>query len=850
MRELRSFALVWLIFTAFLSAIAQDSSPTFQTTTVVSAAGTKKSPAESLFLELSQVGLDKTRVYRARNLSIERGGFSISLTDGVIGFTQEVAGRITGAFFEGDGEILLAPPNKVERASMALRAGSPILEEGFLTAFFRFNESTYQELRPSLVEAEHAEEFVTQWNPAVHELCAADALRLLVTFSNYLPPASGNNTNNSDDQFFHARMEGRTKGTFDVYFDSHSREQVRAGQLKTVDGVSYYDVWTSFSLPRKSTSVSDDEAPAETNSSDVQITHYRIRADIKPPTTIAAETTLQLKVLKGGRRTVIFELARSLQVKAVQGNGLPLEFIHNPAMEGTQLARRGNDLLAVIFPQPLRTGETMELRFSYSGDVLAEAGSGLLYVGARGTWYPNRGLAMSNFELEFHYPPGWTLVATGKRLDAPPEWSFTPSGFNTPGEQVGWWESTRPIPIAGFNLGKFQRVVAQAADVTVATYATKTVERDFPASTTQLALPDPGSLGPNLPVVLEAPQPSPARNAQMVANTSAHAIEFFAREFGPYPYSELSLTQMPGHLSQGWPGLIFLSSLVFLNDEEKSNLHLGAGEQALLKLAIPHETAHQWWGDLVLWDSYRDQWISEALSNYSALMLFETEDPREFHFVMDKYRDDLLTKNKAGQVLMEDGAVTLGQRLSCSEFPDGYEAISYGRGTWLLHMLRYMLRDAQQGTGHDAAANPADDELFVRALRHVRERYQGTAISTRELLQVFEEDLPRSLWFEGRKSLDWFYDGWVNGTAIPRLELRSVKYIDKAKATAVSGIILQKEAPDDLVTPVPLYAAVGGKLVFLGRAFTDGAETPFHLTAPAGTRKIVVDPNQTLLARR
>ena len=44
---------------------------------------------------------------------------------------------------------------------------------------------------------------------------------------------------------------------------------------------------------------------------------------------------------------------------------------------------------------------------------------------------------------------------------------------------------------------------------------------------------------------------------------------------------------------------------------------MDAAEKTILKLVIPHETAHQWWGDLVLWNSYRDQWISEALANYS-----------------------------------------------------------------------------------------------------------------------------------------------------------------------------------------------------------------------------------------
>jgi hypothetical protein len=135
------------------------------------------------------------------------------------------------------------------------------------------------------------------------------------------------------------------------------------------------------------------------------------------------------------------------------------------------------------------------------------------------------------------------------------------------------------------------------------------------------------------------------------------------------------------------------------------------------------------------------------------------------------------------------------------------------------------------------------------ALRRMRERYQGKAMTTRDMLQVFEEELPHRLWYEGRKSLEWFYQGWINGTAIPRFELRGVKYADKPGATSVTGVIVQKDAPNDLVTPVPLYASRAGKLVLLGRIFADGPETSFHLTAPLGTRKLLVDPDQTLLAR-
>jgi hypothetical protein len=64
----------------------------------------------------------------------------------------------------------------------------------------------------------------------------------------------------------------------------------------------------------------------------------------------------------------------------------------------------------------------------------------------------------------------------------------------------------------------------------------------------------------------------------------------------------------------------------------------------------------------------------------------------------------------------------------------------------------------------------------------------------------------------------------------------------------VSGVILQKDAPEDLVTSVPIYAVVPGKApVLVGRVFADGPESSFRLSAPVGTHKLLLDPNETIL---
>ncbi len=821
-------------------------------------------PGESLYLQLGQVSLDQNRVYRIRDATIERPALHISLEDGTIAFTQDVMGHITGAFFEGEGEILLMPPNEVERQSLSLFTGAAIVEERFATAYFRFNDSTAAELQSGLRAPDNAAEFVSHWSATARNLAQSDAMRLLLTFSRLLPTsdseteagtvdrASAAEVFDPADRMIHARLQGVTLGIFDVYYDSFAGEQVEVGQEKTLEGGdSYYDVWTSFAVPHSSSgkqSASELSAEPESMASQgeaIAIPSYKISTDVTPPKQIHSEARLQIEVRQGGQRILIFELSRFLNVESVEMDGRPVEFIHNPSMEGTQLSRRGNDLVAVILPRPATTAQKMELRFVYGGEVLAEAGAGLLYVGARGTWYPNRGLATANFDLEFHYPAGWTLVATGKPLPL----SDTEKAKAQP-QQLSHWSSDGPIPVAGFNLGRYKMAKAQAAGVTVETYATASVEKTFPNAPPQVIQPDINDPRPQqngLQIVVPN-RPSPASNEARVSREAAEAIEYYAARFGPFPYSRLSLTQMPGRESQGWPGLVFLSSYAFLTDEERAQLHEDR-VNVLLQEQIPaHETAHQWWGDLVTWSTYRDQWFSEGLANYCSLMMLQEKNPAGFHLIMERYRSDLMDKNKDGLVMKDDGPVTLGGRLLSSRFPEGYDAISYGRGTWLFHMLRTMLQDGAIEEKHSHVAVHGADEPFTRALRKIRERYQAKSVTTAELFAIFAEDLPPALRYEGKSSLQWFVDGWVNGTSLPKLELKAVKILPKGSGVVVSGTIVQRDASHDLVTSVPIYAHVGnGPPVLLGRVFADGEESNFRLTGPSGTHHIVMDPNETIL---
>ena len=790
-----------------------------------------------LYHALRTLALDTTKVFKVREAVINRDDMHIFLNDGAVVFTQEVEGRITGMYFEGDGELLIRPPNRTEKESLGLFTKSGVLEDRFTHAYFRFNDDVLTELKPYLRPPEDLNvDRLKTFDDAATKLADIDALRLLVTFTNGEAKDEKGRSLISD-HFLHARIGGSRFGTYDLFYDSRNPEQISVGQQATAHGASFYDLWMSFEARRVRDGKADGVVPLRPADA-VHVDEFKIQATIHPPNEISAEADLAVKVRQGGARVLFFELSQRLQLKKVTLDDAPLEWLQNEAIEGTQVARRGNDSIAVVLPSPCKAGDHFHLHFDYEGSVLADAGSGLLYVGAHGIWYPNRGLTPSQYELTFTYPQPWTLVAVGKK-----------TGESQKGEmRTSHWVSDRPVPVAGFNLGQYVEAREKVGDVDIAAYATHGVEKDFPTGTTYSVEKrhDPWS-GPSLEEITVPLNINPSATTKQIAHDAARTVEFYDQLLGPYPFSSLNLTQFPGPSSQGWPGLIYLTSYSFLTPEQRANLGMNEFVKVFFgELVLRHEVAHMWWGHEVFWDTYRDQWLSEALANYSALLMMQESQPENFRILMEGYRSQLLSKRE-GRDLYEAGPVTLGLRLDSAKFPDAYDAIAYGRGTWLIHMLRCMLEDGARSS--KGKTKISGDDLFIQVLRTVLQRHRDTGINGDDLRRAFEEVWPESLRFEGRKSLDWFFDGWVNGTAIPALELGGVKFSKQNTEEFVSGVIRQKYAPDDLVTSVPIYGQAGEHYEYLGRVFAVGEETRFRVRMHGAGRKIVVDPFHTVLTR-
>ena len=91
-------------------------------------------------------------------------------------------------------------------------------------------------------------------------------------------------------------------------------------------------------------------------------------------------------------------------------------------------------------------------------------------------------------------------------------------------------------------------------------------------------------------------------------------MEFMSANFGPPPLKTLTVSPIPGTFGQGFPGLIYLSTLAYLKPSEyPAALHTEQQRRFFSELLHAHEAAHQWWGNLVTAASYQDEWLMEAL---------------------------------------------------------------------------------------------------------------------------------------------------------------------------------------------------------------------------------------------
>lgn len=792
-----------------------------------SAGATALTDPRALYQALNALRPDSSRVYNIKFLSLRRDVLSITLEDGQIAFVQPLGGRTTGMVFAGRGHAIAIPHDAGERRSLAQFTGVPILDQPFSRAYFRFDDGTAEEISRELARAgdqpETDAQFTENWDPIFANTNPWHSLRILEDWLSTSPRP-----------YFYAGILSDTEGIIDLVIDQRREEQVLFGHPRRLPtGLIAYDTWASFRAQDPPPGATDAFAPVD----------YTIDTRIADDLSLDGTTVMDVKAVRGGDRVLPLELSRRLVVAGVKdAAGAPLVYFQNEDLSKRQIQRRGNDTVLVVLPSAAAESQQIRLTVSYHGSVISDAGNGVDYVGEHETWYAHpAGIGdFASFDLSFRWPKRYTLVATGKEVESHSEGDF----------ESGRWVSQVPFAVAGFNLGQYKEETANASEPRIQLYANQELETAILTHLEQ----EQAQLRPDVPAVpgagprrfpalsIDAPPPDPASVLKKLGQQILDSIHFYETLNGPFPFGSLEISQIPGTVGQGWPGLVYLSTYAFLPPEPEQRGTLSQTSQQMAHEIMPyHEVAHQWWGNVTTAATYRDVWIQEGMANYLSLLYADSRKPASHRLDawLERYRSDLLAQAPGtGQDVEQAGPLTLGYRLASSEDPGAYNTIIYGKGMWVMHMIREMLRDP-------SSRDP--DARFRQFLQTILTQYRFKPLSTADFQHALEQELTPSMDLEGDHTLNWFFGEWVKNTGIPHY---SVQFeTRRLRREFVIAGTLKQDGVDDLFTaPVPVYAARASGAPFrLGVVVTTGHDTNFRFVSRVRPARLLIDPELTIL---
>jgi ABC-2 type transport system permease protein len=117
------------------------------------------------------------------------------------------------------------------------------------------------------------------------------------------------------------------------------------------------------------------------------------------------------------------------------------------------------------------------------------------------------------------------------------------------------------------------------------------------------------------------------------------SLDYFTKTFGPFPYRDLRIVEIPPYSIRG--GRAFPSAIAFSESFFITRMKEGQFDQAFFGTA--HEVAHHWWGGQLRGANVRGRaFLSEALSNYSAMLVTDKQfgpeaARRVYDYQMDRY---------------------------------------------------------------------------------------------------------------------------------------------------------------------------------------------------------------------
>ncbi len=773
---------------------------------------------------LAAPAMDPKKMAAVENVQIVRDRVKITLINGTIQFTQSVNGVVFGAVFHGDGRVQATPPNPVEVQQLRLLAKQDTLDMTFSAATFSFTDGLLEEVSKQV-----------KWKdgPGADDLYAKRQEEREDFGGEYLPRLfkSVMSPDRKRTAYFLADLKTNDRSWVEVRYDAMQPEEIRIGRWGEMGANKNMDYWLNFPAgDRDPRFVYDDP----TERQDYLIPDYQINATAEESAEMSATARVTVQPRYSGERVLVFTLDSNLHLATVKdAQGRTLEF--HQARERKLRSQSHGNYVAVTLQEPTQAGQKQVLEFQYGGKHIVEkVGEGNYYCESFG-WYPalfepEMGIDVfafrSNFDLTFHIPKKFKLVATGTKTSEKTEGK----------ELVTTWKSDIPLAAAGFSFGNYKVFTDKVGNIDVQIYANdepdanqKNIQMDVNNDLGQL---NDGknayhTTGATVGVLV------PSAYGKKMTSEMVNTLKDFQAYYGPYPYKTLAVTSISGGYGQGWPGLLYLSWITFLDKGQQNTLGINDKSQASDRFRA-HESSHQWWGHRVGWKSYHDQWLSEGFAEFSGLLYVQFAENMKEDLIQFRSAKELLTHEDRYRHRVDTlGPIWMGRRIYSSATDDWtYQSLIYLKGAYVLQMIRQMMTDPR---------SPDPEHIFKETMQDYCRTYENKAASTEDFKAIVEKHMTPGMDLEGNHKMDWFFGQYVYGMGMPTYSLHANLTPTADGKTNVSGELLRSGVPDNWKDVIPVYAHMGDKVMRLGTIPSVQSRVTLNFVLPGKIDKLTMD---------
>lgn len=736
-------------------------------------------------------------------LVLKKDRTQITLT-GTVYLGEPINGQPTGAVFIGEGKFMAeTPSNEFEKDNVKRLLGADNIESDFKTAVFRFTDNTATEIGQAQPGAADAR---------AQKLALENDARLLRETGANLPARVAMSVLNGEKPgFFLATFDGGRRGRFSLVLDHQNRIPVsnfgiNAGEKGLIwtynTGIYGTEVWLAFysldDYQRGNVAYSDanDQIDISSYTMDIDLRDYSKR--------IRLLTHIVAHALQPNVRAVGFKVGESL------GEYDNQRLKKQMRVKSAKVAGNNVDVLqedweggfTILLPQTLKPGEKIEFDLDLDGDFMqdTEYCKDCHYPRSNETWYPRHGyLDRASYDLTYRHPKRLRIASVGARLSEVLDTEDKDAGITK-------YKMEAPIALITFALGPFKR----HNDV---------IKWEKGGAPTPLEF---NSLPGDLAAIKE----------DFIMAELNNSVRYFTVHFGSYPYPVFGAAFHPYGFGQGFP------SMLMIPNTDRASKYTYA--------FVAHETAHQWWGNIVAWRSYRDQWLSEGFAEYSGILytgLRESRGAREelLSQARSSLKEPPVTLTGVGKGRLVDvGPIILGHRLNTSKTFGAYQALIYNKGALVLRMIHYMMSDPNTGEG----------QPFYDMMTDFVERYRNQTASTDDFRKVVNEHFAKTKIAKiyNMPHLNWLFRQFVYQSEFPSYEMQYKITPDADGKVLVSGTITQKNAGENWVMVLPVRFTFGGNQQASGTVIVQGPSTPFNIRLPAAPSKVQLDPERWILA--